>query len=321
MRAWLALILVTGCRSDPHDWEVLLADTHARLTASPILGLGLTAPLALTLQHYELGLYTAPANVRWTIDRPGNLEITRGGTIEFPEGKATRVDLRPTAAGPNRVRFISDSTDEKFELAFTVAEPGSGVIVLVDLSDPPIADLEARGTTLARVFAGSTTTVLTEYRALDSRALVGRGTVTVTSAALGTTVDDDRLTCDPAPHTFELAATPPAGGVGGVSAMVDDIACIRVLVQGVVKVTSIELQAGRTVTLLPVPCDSTATDILGRPRPPLTTRVSGDAIVVATEQDGELLTVRGVRAGAAMLQLDWGAASVTLPVTVTDGGG
>lgn len=79
--------------------------------------------LALSLQSHESNHYYAPSNVRFTIDHPTTLDIIVVGEIELEMSEYTQVDLHASQVGPNRVRFISDDTDEPLTLTFNAVAP------------------------------------------------------------------------------------------------------------------------------------------------------------------------------------------------------
>ena len=118
------LVVCAGCRTDLADWEIERLDgmdfdrdqTQVLVVEQPL-------SLSLQLQSHESNHYYAPDNVRYTIDHPSTLEVTVVGEREGELFDYTQVDIRATQVGPNRVRFISDDTDEPLTLTFTAVAP------------------------------------------------------------------------------------------------------------------------------------------------------------------------------------------------------
>jgi hypothetical protein len=114
-----------GCRADLADWEVSRISDGMAILREQTQTLVVDQPLslALSLQSHESNYYYAPSNVRAAVDHPGTLEVTVVGEVEIGMADVTQVDLRATQVGPNRVRFISDDTDEPLTLTFTMVAP------------------------------------------------------------------------------------------------------------------------------------------------------------------------------------------------------
>jgi hypothetical protein len=311
----VAMFVASGCRPDPKDWEVYLADTDEPVDVFPALGVDLVTPLGLTLQNYELNSYSAPGHVRWTVDHPAAVEVTLGGVVPHGfAGAATEVDVHPTAPGANRIRFISDDIDERFDFNFTATPPTQGSIVITDQFADPIDDLVAIGPDV-RVFASSSVTVLTNFTASGTK-LLGRRQATVTApTGSGTTIAGTKLTVGPAAHTFTLDTDLATTDLQGQVVTAGSIACIRTLYQQQ-KVTSLPLQVGMNVMVRPTPCDSQTIDIMGRPRPPYTIQVTGSAVTAAEDSDGEQIAVDAKQMGSASITITWSGATVMLPVQV-----
>ena len=127
MGRWLIMLaMCAACRADWDDWEVYRVADGTRVILEQPLTLVVSQPtsLALMLQSHESNYYYAPDNVRFTIDNTSWLDVTVGGEIELPMMRdATQVDLTATMLGANRVRFISDSTDEPLSIMITGVAP------------------------------------------------------------------------------------------------------------------------------------------------------------------------------------------------------
>src|SRR5262245_41084309 len=127
MGRWLIVLAVcTGCRVDLDDWEVNRVADGTRVFEEQPLMLVVAQPMAvaLTLQSHESNYYYAPDNVRFTVDHATWLDVTVGSEIELPMMRgATQIDLTATMLGGNRIRFISDSTDEPLSIMISAVAP------------------------------------------------------------------------------------------------------------------------------------------------------------------------------------------------------
>jgi hypothetical protein len=119
------LALCAGCRTDLTDWEVSRLSDHTPILReqTQMLVVGQPLSLGLSLQSHESNYYFAPDNVRYTVDHPTTLQVTVVGEVELETTSVTQVDVQASQVGPNRVRFISDDTDEVLELSFLAVAP------------------------------------------------------------------------------------------------------------------------------------------------------------------------------------------------------
>lgn len=315
------VLVVCGCRVDEDDWDIrLLEQSYA--PSSAVWGVGLEVSVGLRVDKL-LGFDDTPEGFEILPDEPTAVETIVTGSKTIGRGEFLEVLVRPLRRGGQRLRFIADNIEEVGEIGYTAEEVTAARFALSG------AGWSSQDDEL-NVFVTMSVAVTPQFLH-NGLQVTGRQPPQVKSTPSSATAVRESVDSQTQERRYALALDDDPHDVELSTEVTEDTALIHVVDEGSIGQIewsvrfadrtgdAIKVESGKDFRLALEPRTTEGEPIHGRPKTNASVEITG-AVLRQGSVSFDTARFEALEAGSATIHLEWGSATVDIPVEVTEVG-